>query len=103
MSQSNPKVPDEKPVASAERRVAWGNAALRDGRLQAALAIADGLLAELPDHASAWLLRGAACRGLHRFGEAADAYRFLLGVFPDFTQIQVNLANVCIELGDLDE
>jgi Flp pilus assembly protein TadD len=103
MSQLNPKILNETPVASAERRITWGKTALRGGRLQAALAIADTLLAEMPDHASAWLLRGTACKSLHRFGEAADAYRFLLGMFPDFTRIQVNLANVCIELGDLDE
>src|ERR1700678_1923560 len=103
MSQLNPKIFDETPVASAERRITWGKTALRGGQPQVALVIADTLLAEFPDHASAWLLRGTACKSLHRFGEAADAYRFLLGAFPDFTRIQVNLANVCIELGDLDE
>jgi len=96
-------IPDEMPIVSAERRVAWGRAALQADRPQAALTIADHVLTELPEFASAWLLRGKACSALCRFREAAYAYRFLLGMFPDFTQVQVNLANAYIELGGLDE
>jgi tetratricopeptide (TPR) repeat protein len=102
MARLNLQFPNEMPMVSAERRVAWGGMALQKGRPEAALAIADAVLAELPKLASAWLLRGTACSALRRFPEAADAFRFLLGMFPDFTEVQVNLANICMELGDLD-
>jgi FimV-like protein len=103
MSCLNQRIPNEMPVESAERQIARGKTVLQGGQPQAALAIADAVLAGLPEFAPAWLLRGTACSTLHRFREATEAFRFLLGLFPEFTRAQVNLANTCIELGDLDE
>jgi Flp pilus assembly protein TadD/glutathione synthase/RimK-type ligase-like ATP-grasp enzyme len=89
--------------ATAERHIARGEAMLGRGEHEAALAVADQVLANDPEFASAWLLRGTACRALHRFAEAAEAYRFLLDLFPDFAQMRVNLANACIELEDFGQ
>jgi Flp pilus assembly protein TadD len=84
---------------SPEQRLKEGEALLRDAKHEAALAIADAVLAEQPGHAAAWLMRGSACKALLRFAEAAEAYRFILGLFPEFTQMRLNLANALIELG----
>lgn len=45
-------------------------------------------------------MRGAACKALCRFAEAAKAYRAILSLFPEFNQMRLNLANAYIELGD---
>src|SRR5580693_1200015 len=74
---------------TAERQIAQGEAMLGRGQHEAALAIADSVLAKDLDLASAWLLRGSACRALHRFAEAADAWRVLIDLFPDFVQMRV--------------
>lgn len=47
----------------------------RAGKLPAALAAIDRVLALLPDHAAAWSTRGGLLRELGRLPEAADAYR----------------------------
>jgi len=52
----------------------------------------------MPELASAQLLRGRACKALHRFAEAADAFRFILALFPDFAQMRVNLAHTALSL-----
>jgi len=104
MPRSFPKADIQiSPAIAAERRVASGEALLRRGRHKAALAVADAVLADAPENASAWLLRGTVCKTLHRFPEAAAAFRSVLAAFPDFIQMYINLANAYVELGDLAE
>jgi Flp pilus assembly protein TadD len=97
------RVHTEAVVLSAKQRIARGESLLLRGQIEDALAIADTVLLQMPELASAQLLRGRACKALHRFAEAADAFRFILALFPDFAQMRVNLAHTCVELGDLEE
>ena len=84
----------------AEQRLKEGEALLQSGAPEAALAAADAVLTEQPRQPSALLLRAAACKALRRFAEAAEAYRAILSLFPEFTQMRLNLANAYIELCD---
>ena len=90
-------------IAPVEQRVGQGEGLLQRGQYDAALAVADALLAQSTGLPAAWLLRGTACRHLLRFAEAAEAFQFILTLFPDFTLMYLNLANALIELGRLPE
>jgi tetratricopeptide (TPR) repeat protein len=98
MSLSHSTKDIELDALCAEARIRHGEALLQQGQHEAALAIADEVLAKVQGLDCAILLRGSVCRALGRFGEAAEAFRILLTSFPDFTAIRINLANACIEL-----
>jgi hypothetical protein len=94
---------DEALIVSAEERIRRGELLLQGGQQVEALAIADAVLAESSELASAWLLRGAACRMLLRYAEAAECFRIILALFPDFNQMRLNLASAYVELGAHEE
>jgi tetratricopeptide (TPR) repeat protein len=90
-------------INSVELRIREAEALLERNECESALAIADLVIAQSRDFASAWLIRGQACKALHRFVDAADAFRFLLELFPDFNAMRIALASVYIELDRLRE
>lgn len=82
-------------------RLAAGYESLAAGRAAAALAAADGVLAENPTQVDALVLRGAALKAAGRFAEAIAALRTALAHDPRRAAALVSLANAHAELDDL--
>jgi tetratricopeptide (TPR) repeat protein len=73
---------------------------LAGGRPQAALLVADSVLAVAPDLADALILRGACLKATGRFNEAIAAFQAGLALEPGRASAQVSLANAHAELGE---
>ena len=85
---------------------AWSHAQLAQefldrGQYESAAMAAEAALALEPDYALAWLVRAQACKALHRFAEAAEAFAAVVRVAPALAGVHVNLANTYVELDRL--
>ncbi len=73
---------------------ALGNESMAVGDFEAALAIYDRVLAQLPDHPHTWLVKGHALKTVGRQDDAVSAYRKAYAVKPDFGDAFWSLANL---------
>ncbi|WP_374514380.1 M48 family metalloprotease [Brevundimonas sp.] len=75
------------------RAIAW----YRDGQTERALAAVDALLAEQPENAFFWELRGQILFEEGRPAEAIDAHQKAVDLMPDAPLLRINLAHAMIE------
>ena len=80
------------------RAIAW----YRDGQTERALAAVDALLAEQPDNAFFWELRGQILFEEGRPAEAIEAHQKSVDLMPDAPLLRINLAHAMIETQDPD-
>lgn len=78
------------------RAIAW----YRDGQTERALAAVDALLAEQPDNAFFWELRGQILFEEGRPAEAIEAHQKSVDLMPDAPLLRINLAHAMIETQD---
>ena len=86
----------EVPAVEHWRRLQTGYEAMREDRLEAALAAFDEAIAILPDHAPSHVYRGWALKRLARAEEAAEAFMEALRLNPAEARAHVHLGELAL-------
>jgi tetratricopeptide (TPR) repeat protein len=85
---------------STPGRAAQITAALREGKLDQAVQLADQGLAAAPNDPQLWALKGIALSGQKRTKEALSAYRHALKISPNYLPALEGAAQIQYEAGD---
>lgn len=96
-------LPDPKDKIDTFRDIQKAFTMARKGEQQEALALIDAILADNPRMLDVWALRSRTLATLGREQEAIEAAKEGLRLAPNASHLAIQIANLSLELGDLDQ